>query len=71
MFREKQAVALRAGRMDEIAAAALGVGDNWAAGGQGFDGGDAERFEAREEISARVSEMGGESGGVKPRDKSD
>ena len=57
--------------LDEIAAAALGVGDDGTAGGEGFDGGNAEGFEAGENESGGGMEVLGELVGGDPRDEGD
>ena len=68
LFREKQAVFPW---LDKIAAAALGVGDDRAAGGEGFYGSDAEGFKAGKDESGGGMEVLGEDVGGDPGDKGD
>lgn len=71
LLGEKNAVLPWPVFVDEVAAASGGIGDNWTAGGEGFDGSDAERFEAGEKIGFSVMEISGEGGGFEPRDEGD
>ena len=68
LLREKQAVLPW---LDEIAAATLSVGDDRAAGSEGFYGGDAEGFKAGKDKSGGGMEVLGEDVGGDPGDKGD
>lgn len=71
LFREKETVLPWPAGVDEVTAAAFGVGDDRATGGESFNGGDAKRFEAGEKIGFGGLEIRGEIGGFEPRDESD
>lgn len=71
LFREKEAVLPWPAGVDEVAAAAFGVGDDRATGGESLNGGDAKRFETGEKIGFGGLEIRGEVGGFEPRDESD
>lgn len=45
---------------DEVGAATVSKGDNWAAGSESFDGGDAERFKTGEKVDLSALEILGQ-----------
>ncbi len=57
--------------MNKVTAATFGVSNDRATGGEGFDSGDAERFEAGKKVGAGVLEVGGKLGSFEPRDEGD
>lgn len=57
--------------LNKIAATPILIGDNRTSSGKGFDGSDAEWFEAREEIGSGVLQKLGQFGGIDPGDKFD
>lgn len=71
LFGEKETVLPWPAGVDEVTAAAFGVGDDGATGGESLNGSNAKGLEAGEKIGFGGLKIRGKFGGFEPRDEGD